>query len=1622
MSKKRNTRNTNKSLKALKRKQYARGGKNAVKSQRELLEEQQKKTLANVQPRVQLSKDTSTPIKAGTPATKGGTLLNPKDTKLSEPKVNPSLYSDPNLGGGRGRATTQTKGVGAIQQQTGPATTVISDPVKPSMPTAPPPMPRDSDLSSEQRRQAEASRQEVIDNLRRLGRDTSNAENSPLTDFVRNVGAQSQSPRDSDGSQAARLGRRGFTPPPRATEPTVPPAGSTPPPPTDSTGGSTPDPESPTDVPLGMDNKNFGARAEVVDTGVATDAPVGIRQTAPTAELQQMNATLTAGGSLTADAQRMLESFMREGGELGRNAELTLQKAGLSTDVQKLGEAPKATAGTVTAKEMTAEQGDVSQAKVGPETRDAERYEASTAQRLADIEAAQGRVTKEGVAAPATAEEVRTAKRRRDDEAEALGDAVGRPDYKDYAKGAMDDSDYGFDPSTVDEPKVTTSEGMTIPQSKVDEIKLDAEKRGLDPTEALDTYSKAMVQREIQTGKAAEGTAAKLGTAPARTAAQADFLGAADVAAGRKEQIADAGEAGFATREGRTAEDVGAVPAAQTGIVDGIGVADRNFATGEVLTEAEKVETNLDAMPAYEKIAKREAAVGEAATRIANELGDAPSVDLEGREAILGEKPQGNAAQIGGIPTMAAATMQAVTGQDRTVAAADMMEVVANIPENITAAITQDPASVEAQLDSGADPSVTAAVAALPQEALVSTQMEGLLAGMEDGETPAWARPAVAAIEAQMARRGLSTSTVGRDALFNAIIQSALPMAQSNAQALQQRAQQNLSNEQQANLASAQNTMQVRMQNLANRQTAASQTADMAQQIAVQQGTFDQQAVMTSAQQQQESRMATTQMAQQRAQQVSAQNQQAAIAQLSTNAQMDLANLQALNAAEGQNLNAEQQARLQTYNAQVSRTMRKADLQQDMEKANLSTNLQVELANLAEKNTASRESMSVKNQERLTKLNTLVDFKKTNATLAQQMDMANMSNEQQINMAELAERAATDAANFTEDNRFELQRLQTYAQFMSQNTELAQQTELANFTASEKINLANLMAENQASSENLSKDQQVELANLNAKLKTETLNAQLRQQAITQTFTQAQQTELANLESLNRADAESLSNEQQAKLTTYNATVQRTIRQTELNSRMEEVNLDARLKVELSELSEKNATERANMTTDQQMRLANLNTLVDFKKADAGFAQQMELANLGNEQQMELAMLQEKSAVDAANFTEANRGRTQELNTYVQVMSQNEQLKQNADMANLSMEEKIELANLSSRSQADMASMSAENIQQLQMYEKKMQAGQVNAQLAQAMGLANLSNEQAAGMFNAQMNANLDVAAMSNEQQMELANSKFMQSMTATQFSADQQSAIQNATMLTQVDLANADARTRVSVENAKNFLSMDMSNLNNRQQGIIMDQQLEQQALLSDQAAQNAAKQFGATSQNQIDQFMISQSNSMKQFNTSARNAMESFNVTEANRMEAIEAGNFLQADQFTAQLEADINKFNASIETQRDQWNAANAQAVEQSNINWRRQANTIDTAAANAANQQNVQNAYNISALDQTQLWQQLRDEAAYIRQAYENNEQREATLIATAIGNESGSAKDATTSTSSLLQLIRNYGGI
>jgi len=666
-------------------------------------------------------------------------------------------------------------------------------------------------------------------------------------------------------------------------------------------------------------------------------------------------------------------------------------------------------------------------------------------------------------------------------------------------------------------------------------------------------------------------------------------------------------------------------------------------------------------------------AIADKQTGIGGQMSDTPQAESKSRQAITGSASEGDASQIGGIPTLQAATRQAVTGTARTGAAASMIAETGDLPPQIAEAIISDPATVTAQIDNE-DVSVQAAVAALPTEALVSSQMETLLAGMEEGETPIWARPAVASVQEMMAQRGLDVSTVARDSLFNAIIQTALPMAQSNAQALQQRATQNLSNQQQANLAVSQQDMQRRMTNVANSQTAASQSAQMAQQVSIQQGTFEQQAGIRTAELQQQTGQQNLQNQQEAAKQTAAQQQQANLANLSNEQQMEALNLQ----VEADRLGAE------------------------------------------------------------------------------------FSAEQQVNLA----------------------KFQTAADFMAKNAAFSQDMEKANMTSAERLELANLAAKNQAAAETMSSAEKIELANLEA----------------------------------------------------------------------------------------------------------------------------------------------------------------------------------------------------------------------------KMRVGITNANLANAMGVAQLSSDQAIAMQNAQVIAGMDMANFSAEQQTELANSKFMQSITIQDFSQEQQAAMQNATAMASLDMATVDQRTKLSITNAQNFLQMDMANLNNEQQSFVVAAQMRQQALLSDQAAFNASEQFNAASQNQLDQYMTGLAQQIELTNTQRNDAMEQFNATQQNAAEARRIGNIQQANMLEAQMQTDVSKFNDQQDYNREQFNTQQSNVIEQFNVNWRRDANKIDTAAINAVNQQNAQNAFGMSNQAMSFMWQELRDQMDYSFKTYDNDQQRKASLIVAALGNEAAAGED------------------
>ena len=389
-----------------------------------------------------------------------------------------------------------------------------------------------------------------------------------------------------------------------------------------------------------------------------------------------------------------------------------------------------------------------------------------------------------------------------------------------------------------------------------------------------------------------------------------------------------------------------------------------------------------------------------------------------------------------------------------------------------------------------------------------------------------------------------------------------------------------------------------------------------------------------------------------------------------------------------------------------------------------------------------------------------------------------------------------------------------------------------------------------------------------------------------------------------------------------------------------------------------------------------IQSAMPIAQANATALQQRAAQNLSNEQQ---ALIQDRQI--AASFLEKNA-----------------EFRQQMEIANLSNDQQMRLANLTSRNQNASENLSAAQQTEMANLNARLQTNLTAAKIAESMGVAQLSVDQQRAVANATMIAKVDMAKFSADQQVELANSKFMQTLTSQDLNNRQQASLQNATLMAQMDITNATERTKASVANAQNYLKMNIANVNNRQQATIIDQQLAQQRLLSDQAAENTARQFNAKSENQNNQFMVSMANQMEQFNTAQLNVMEQFNVGEKNRMEAIEGEQQLKADSFNAEQINRIRQFDAELEFRAESWNAQNAQAVQQSNIEWRRKSNTINTAAQNAVNATNAQMQFGMSNQAQAALWQQLRDAAHFNHQNQQSENDRKMNIVNSALGNE------------------------
>jgi len=98
----------------------------------------------------------------------------------------------------------------------------------------------------------------------------------------------------------------------------------------------------------------------------------------------------------------------------------------------------------------------------------------------------------------------------------------------------------------------------------------------------------------------------------------------------------------------------------------------------------------------------------------------------------------------------------------------------------------------------------TAAVAEPSKQATVQGQLESLISQFTDKEVPLWARGAVDNARAVLQQRGIGASSIAGQAIVEAAMRAALPIAQVDAATVSQFEQQNLSNRQQAAMVSAQ--------------------------------------------------------------------------------------------------------------------------------------------------------------------------------------------------------------------------------------------------------------------------------------------------------------------------------------------------------------------------------------------------------------------------------------------------------------------------------------------------------------------------------------------------------------------------------------------------------------------------------------------------------------------------------------------------------------------------------------------------------------------------------------------------------------------------------------------------
>ena len=235
---------------------------------------------------------------------------------------------------------------------------------------------------------------------------------------------------------------------------------------------------------------------------------------------------------------------------------------------------------------------------------------------------------------------------------------------------------------------------------------------------------------------------------------------------------------------------------------------------------------------------------------------------------------------------------------------------------------------------------IQAAQATPSKQATVQGQLEGLMQQFEGGATPAWAAGAMRAATAQLAARGLGASSMAGQAIIQAAMEAAMPIAQADAQTIAGFEAQNLSNKQQSAILAAQQRAQFMGQEFDQAFQAKVQNASKIADVANMNFTADQQIALEN------SRTANTMN----------------LANLSNEQALIMGNASALANMDQANLNNRQQAAVQNAKSFLDMDMANLSAQQQTTMFKAQATQQALFSDQAAENAARQFNASSENQ------------------------------------------------------------------------------------------------------------------------------------------------------------------------------------------------------------------------------------------------------------------------------------------------------------------------------------------------------------------------------------------------------------------------------------------------------------------------------------------------------------------------------------------------------------------------------------------------------------------------------------------------------------------------------------